>query len=125
ADAGGCTTTTRSFPAASPTCVRPRWPNCITTTTAGYGPCIPMADDVGTAPGGFGPATPMPPGPLLTIADGDVAVDVAPEAGGRIAQIRCDGVEQLVGHGEHGAASAIGWGCYPMVPWCGRIRHGQ
>lgn len=73
----------------------------------------------------IGPDSPMPPGPLLTIADGDLSVDVAPEAGGRIAQIRCDGVEQLVGYGEHGATAAIGWGCYPMVPWCGRIRRGE
>ncbi|WP_238346371.1 aldose epimerase [Luteimonas saliphila] len=67
----------------------------------------------------------MPPGPLLTIAAGDLSVDIAPQAGGRIAQIRCDGIEQLLGHGEHDATTAIGWGCYPMVPWCGRIRHGQ
>lgn len=67
----------------------------------------------------------MPPGPLLAIADGSLSVDVAPEAGGRIAQIRVDGVEQLLGHGEHGATTAIAWGAYPMVPWCGRIRRGR
>ena len=71
-----------------------------------------------------GPLVPLSPGPLLTIADGALSVDVAPRAGGRIAQIRCDGVEQLVGHGEHDSEAAIAWGCYPMVPWCGRVRDG-
>jgi len=51
-------------------------------------------------------------------------VALAPEAGGRIAQMRYDGVDWLVGEDEGGAA-AIGWGCYPMVPWAGRIRQGR
>lgn len=72
------------------------------------------------------PSAPLAPGPLLRLANrAGLEVDVAPEAGGRIAQIRCDGAEQLVGHGEHGATAAIAWGCYPMVPWCGRIRDGR
>src|SRR5690606_35989778 len=61
----------------------------------------------------------------LTIADGAVSVEVAPQAGGRIAQIHVDGQAQLVGHGEHGATAAIAWGSYPMLPWCGRIRDGR
>lgn len=73
----------------------------------------------------IGPTTPMAPGPLLTLSAGTLSVDVAPQAGGRIAQIRVDGVEQLVGHGEHGSEAAIAWGSYPMVPWCGRIRDGR
>src|SRR5690606_33370857 len=66
----------------------------------------------------------LPPGPLLTLSEGAVGIDVAPEAGGRIAQIRVDGIEQLVGYGEYGSDAAIAWGSYPMVPWCGRIRDG-
>ncbi|UNK48761.1 aldose epimerase [Lysobacter sp. S4-A87] len=62
-------------------------------------------------------------GPLTTLGTGALAVDIAPEAGGRIAQIRLDGVEQLVGHGDDSAA--IAWGCYPMVPWAGRVRNGR
>lgn len=81
-----------------------------------------MAEDTSGWPG---PLTALAPGPLLTIAGGALSVDIAPHAGGRIAQIRCDGIEQLVGHGEHGSEAAIAWGCYPMVPWCGRIRHGR
>lgn len=66
----------------------------------------------------------LPPGPLLTIADGALVVEIAPLAGGRVAQIHCDGIAQLIGHGDHGATGAIAWGSYPMVPWCGRIRAG-
>ena len=83
-----------------------------------------MADDA-AAPAHVGALSPLAPGPLLTIGDGALSVDIAPQAGGRIAQIRCDGVEQLVGHGEHGSDAAIAWGCYPMVPWCGRVRGGR
>ncbi len=77
------------------------------------------------APVAPGPLTPLAPGPLLTIGEGTLWVDIAPQAGGRIAQIRCDGIEQLIGHGEHGSEAAISWGCYPMVPWCGRVRNGR
>lgn len=73
----------------------------------------------------IGPTTPLAPGPLLTLEAGALSVDIAPQAGGRIAQIRVDGVEQLVGYGEHGSEAAIAWGSYPMVPWCGRIRDGR
>lgn len=67
---------------------------------------------------------PLAPGPLATIAAGTLSVDVAPLAGGRIAQIRRDGVEHLVGHGDD-AAAMIAWGSYPMAPWAGRIRRGR
>jgi aldose 1-epimerase len=83
-----------------------------------------MADDA-VAPANADALSPLAPGPLLTIGDGTLSVDIAAQAGGRIAQIRCDGVEQLVGHGEHGSDAAIAWGCYPMVPWCGRVRSGR
>lgn len=72
-----------------------------------------------------GPLSTLAPGPLLRIGEGALSLDIAPQAGGRIAQIRCDGVEQLVGYAEHGSVAAIAWGCYPMVPWCGRIRGGR
>lgn len=67
---------------------------------------------------------PLAPGPLLRIGNEALTVDVAPQAGGRIAQIARDGVEWLVGHGDDNAA-AIAWGCYPMLPWAGRIRRGE
>ena len=67
---------------------------------------------------------PLAPGELIRIGNDSLNVDVAPQAGGRIAQISCDGVDWLAGYSADNAA-AIGWGCYPMVPWAGRIRHGR
>lgn len=61
---------------------------------------------------------------LHWLKSGRLEVALAPEAGGRIAQIRYDGVDWLVSEQE-GSAAAIAWGCYPMVPWAGRIRHGR
>ena len=67
---------------------------------------------------------PLSPGPLIRIAHGGLQVDIAPQAGGRIASIARHGVEQLVGYGEPHTAM-IDWGCYPMLPWAGRIRGGR
>lgn len=67
---------------------------------------------------------PLPVGPLLTLTGDGLEVQLAPAAGGRIAQIRVDGVEQLIAAEEVGEAT-IAWGCYPMVPWVGRIRGGR
>jgi aldose 1-epimerase len=71
-----------------------------------------------------GAMAPIAPGPLITIAKGPLSVEIAPAAGGRIAQIVRDGVEWLVGHDEQ-ASAMIAWGSYPMVPWAGRIRRGR
>ncbi|WP_127563197.1 aldose epimerase [Stenotrophomonas indicatrix] len=65
----------------------------------------------------------LPAGPLHWLRAGRLEVALAPEAGGRIARIRFDGVEWLIGEQQN--AAAIGWGCYPMVPWAGRIRQGR
>ena len=67
---------------------------------------------------------PLAGGQLHWLRAGRVEVALAPEAGGRIAQMRYDGVDWLVAERE-GRAAAIGWGCYPMVPWAGRIRRGR
>lgn len=67
---------------------------------------------------------PLEPGPLVRIGDGPVLLDVAPHAGGRIAQIVCEGIEQLVGPDDGDLAMNM-WGCFPMVPWAGRLRHGS
>ena len=64
------------------------------------------------------------PGNLLNIAGKALVVTIAPEAGGRIAQIEYQGQEWLVGYSRKHAAM-IGWGSYPMLPWAGRIRHGR
>lgn len=66
---------------------------------------------------------PLPPGPLLRIASGALVVDIAPRAGGRIAQVTHAGVPWLQGF-DNAHAAAIAWGSYPMAPWAGRLRHG-
>ena len=69
-------------------------------------------------------STVLAPGEPLGIGGGSLAVTIAPAAGGRIAQIRRDGVDWLVGYDEVNAAM-IAWGCYPMLPWAGRLRRGR
>lgn len=66
----------------------------------------------------------MPAGPLHWLRAGRLEVALAPEAGGRIAQIRHDGMDWLIGS-DDGWPATIAWGCYPMVPWVGRIRAGR
>jgi len=85
-----------------------------------------MASDPGAANGiaAGDPDAPLVPGPLLRIGDGALQVELAPQAGGRIAQIRYRDVEQLVGP-DDGFPAAIAWGSYPMLPWAGRIRGGR
>jgi len=41
--------------------------------------------------------------------------------GARLRSIRVDGVELLVQEGDE----ALLWGCYPMVPWAGRVNRGR
>ena len=72
---------------------------------------------------GAGAHAPLPPGPLLEFGAGAVSVELAPGAGGRIAQIRHRGQAWLVGPDGDDPA-AIAWGCYPMAPWAGRLRDG-
>ena len=81
-----------------------------------------MVDDAAGGEGP-GPATPLAPGPLVTIGDGALEVDIAARAGGRIAQIRCDGVEQLVGHASTGPRRRSHW-LLSDGPVVGRIRRG-
>jgi aldose 1-epimerase len=84
-----------------------------------------MGAEAGTSPPTVqGALQPLPPGPLATIARGDLSLDLAPSAGGRIAQIRHRGVEQLLGP-DDGDLATIAWGCFPMLPWAGRIRDGR
>ncbi|MBD8871328.1 aldose epimerase [Rhodanobacter sp. DHB23] len=66
---------------------------------------------------------PLPPGELIHIGNEALALGIAPHAGGRIAQISCDGVAWLSSFDRTHAA--IAWGSYPMLPWAGRIRHGR
>ncbi|EGX57343.1 hypothetical protein SZN_23181 [Streptomyces zinciresistens K42] len=53
----------------------------------------------------------------ITLTAGDAEADVLPGNGGRLAGLRVGGRE-LLRQGER-------FGCFPMVPWCGRIRDGR
>jgi aldose 1-epimerase len=53
----------------------------------------------------------------ITLTAGDAEVTVLPGNGGRVGGLRVGGVE-LLRQGER-------FGCFPMVPWCGRIREGR
>ncbi|WP_432197845.1 aldose 1-epimerase [Streptomyces sp. bgisy027] len=53
----------------------------------------------------------------ITLTAGDAEVDVLPGNGGRVGGLRVGGAE-LLRQGER-------FGCFPMVPWCGRIRDGR
>ncbi len=53
----------------------------------------------------------------ITLTAGDAEVDVLPGNGGRVGGLRVGGRE-LLRQGER-------FGCFPMVPWCGRIRDGR
>jgi aldose 1-epimerase len=67
---------------------------------------------------------PFAPGELIRIGNDALCIDIAPQAGGRIAQIAYRGVQWLCGYASDNAAM-IGWGSYPMLPWVGRIRRGE
>ncbi len=91
--------------------------------TAASARFIPMATELRRSPCDDASA-PMPPGGTIRLRRGAIEIELAPAAGGRIAQIRVDGVDWLIGP-DDGWPQTIGWGCYPMVPWAGRIRRGH
>lgn len=51
------------------------------------------------------------------LAAGDAELTIAQDNGCRIAGLRVGGTE-LLRQGER-------YGCFPMVPWCGRLKHGR
>ena len=51
-----------------------------------------------------------------------VVVGVDAVNGGRVASLEVDGVELLA---PRQGGDWLRWGCYPMVPWAGRVRDGQ
>ncbi|MFG3656739.1 aldose 1-epimerase [Streptomyces sp. NPDC047706] len=53
----------------------------------------------------------------ITLTAGDAEVTVRPDNGGRVAGLRVGGTE-LLRQGDR-------FGCFPMVPWCGRTREGR
>lgn len=61
---------------------------------------------------------------METLRTRDATVVVDHDHGGRLASVALGGHELLLGAGE-ATMDPIGWGCFPMVPWAGRIRHGR
>jgi aldose 1-epimerase len=57
----------------------------------------------------------------LILEAGDARLTVSAANGGRFSSLVVDGQELLVTEGF----GPIQWGCYPMVPFAGRIRHGR
>ena len=57
----------------------------------------------------------------MKLKQSGVEATLDPLTGGRLASLRVDGRELLVSNGHE----PMGWGAYPMVPWAGRVRHGQ
>ena len=60
--------------------------------------------------------------PLIEMTAGDAQVTIDPGAGGRVVQITVAGVDLLV---DDRSGGPLTWGCYPMAPWAGRVRHGR
>jgi aldose 1-epimerase len=56
----------------------------------------------------------------LVFESGDARLTVSPDDGARMRSLVIGGDELLVTEGS----SPILWGCYPMAPFAGRIRHG-
>jgi len=58
---------------------------------------------------------------VIELRSGDDVIRMDPPSGGRIASAVLAGAERLVTAGD----GPLAWGCYPMVPWAGRVRHGR
>lgn len=61
----------------------------------------------------------------VRLAAGPLTATIDPRHGARLSSFTVDGEELLVTEPEPGPDPAITWGCFPMVPWAGRIGHGH
>lgn len=60
---------------------------------------------------------------LRAESDGHTAqCTLDPQAGGRVATLKVDGTDLIVG--PEPSLAPTGWGSFPMVPWAGRVRRG-
>lgn len=60
---------------------------------------------------------------MIELRAGAARVAVVPDAGGRLGALTVGGVELLVTADR--ADGPTMWGCFPMAPWCGRVRNAQ
>ena len=58
----------------------------------------------------------------MELATSTTVLRLDPGSGGRIASLAVNGVELLA---PRRGGDWLRWGCYPMVPWGGRVRDGQ
>lgn len=63
----------------------------------------------------------MPRELVIDLEAGDARATVHPERGGRLGSLEVLGRPLLR---DDASPSTLLWGCYPMAPWAGRIRHG-
>ena len=60
---------------------------------------------------------------MIELRAGSASCTVSAADGGKVASLRVDGVDLIVGPDP--SLPAAGWGSYPIVPWAGRIRRGR
>lgn len=65
---------------------------------------------------------PGPRGPRIALRRGELAVTIHPEDGCRMTSLTARGFELLRQWNPH--RRAFQYGCFPMVPWVGRLRNG-
>ncbi len=58
---------------------------------------------------------------MIQLNNQHTRVEIDEHQGGRIAQIHINGLTLLVGNNQQ----TLAWGCYPMLPWVGRLQNGQ
>jgi aldose 1-epimerase len=59
---------------------------------------------------------------MIELETGDARMTVHPDEGGRIGALEVGGQALL---NDDPSAAPFTWGCYPMVPWAGRVRRGR
>jgi aldose 1-epimerase len=62
---------------------------------------------------------------MIRLGAGDAILRLDPDLGGRIASLTVDGHDLIVPAASAPAGDPLGWGCYPLVPFAGRIRGGR
>lgn len=64
-------------------------------------------------------------GRAVVLVAGDAVVEVYPEHGGRVGQVRIGDQPLLVDVPDDPSTSPMMWGSFPMAPWAGRLREGR
>jgi aldose 1-epimerase len=63
---------------------------------------------------------------LVELRSSGVIVRIAPDEGGRVVSLVVGGQERILQKpNARPSALATGWGCYPMIPWAGRLSQGR